>query len=540
MGPAIRQGSTSMTTRSSRARWMRGLLVAVTALAGEAAEPAGPRVKVDSGMLEGVPFGTTPGAAAFKGIPYAAPPTGEWRWKPPRPVEPWVGLRAARELGPVCPQADTWPTIRRRMATLLGGDPTLVPPLGPTSEDCLSLNVWTTNLGGKTKQPVAVWLHGGGFQFGSGGDEAASLAPRGVVVVTVNYRLGILGFFAHAALTRESPHASSGNYGLLDQIEALRWVRRNAAAFGGDPDRVMLFGHSSCGSAVLQLLVSPLARGLFQRAVAQSGSVGEFQRLVDAETQGREVATRLGAPTGNPLPALRAASPEHLFSAASGRSFIPVTDGWVLPESVPSVLAAGRRQDVPLLVGATANEWGNLALGYPPPKDREGYRALVQKTGESRKDRLLALYPAASDDEVRAAAIRFLTDRDFVCQARHVATRRRGPTWLYLVSAPPTPGPAGARLGAHHGVELRFLFGVDLGAPLGEVGQKVGEAMRRYWVRFAATGDPNEPELPEWPTYEGPNPRHLELGEAIRPVAGLGRPGCDVFDEEWTSAGEHP
>jgi para-nitrobenzyl esterase len=517
-----------------RARSLTLLLFALAAAAAPAGEPppSGPRVKLDSGIVEGA-IGADGRVAAFKGIPYAAAPTGDWRWKPPRPVAPWSGARRARELGASCPQPDVFPAIRRRMVTLLGGDPSLVPPLGPTNEDCLFLNVWTTNLGAKTKQPVAVWLHGGSFRFGSGGDEAAALAPLGVVVVTINYRLGILGFLAHPALTRESPHGSSGNYGLLDQIEALSWVRRNAAAFGGDPTRVMLFGHSSGGSAVLDLLASPLAHGLFGRAVSHSGSLDESQRLTDAEKQGEAIAAKLGAPAEDPLRAMRAERAEHLLAAAAGRSFVPATDGWVLPESVPTVLAAGRPDDVPLIVGATASEWANLALGFPPPKDREGYRALVQESGASRMERLLALYPAASDEELRPAEIRFLTDRDFVCPARYVAAKRRGRTWLYLVTAPGTPGPAGAALGAFHGVELRFLFGSEFGAPVGDAGRKIGEAMRRYWAHFAATGDPNGPGLPEWPAYAGTRPRHLELGDSIRPVAGLGRAGCDVFDEVW-------
>jgi para-nitrobenzyl esterase len=519
------------------ARGLALLLVTLPAPAFPSGEPApsGPRVKLDSGIVEGVVASFDPQVAAFKGIPYAAPPTGQWRWKPTRAVEPWIGTRAAREPGSACPQPDVFPAIRRRMVTILGGDPLMVPPLGPTSEDCLSLNVWTTNLGGKAKQPVAVWLHGGSFLFGNGGDEAAALAPLGVVVVTMNYRLGILGFLAHPALTKESPHGSSGNYGLLDQIEALRWVRRNAAAFGGDPERVMLFGHSSGGSAVLDLLASPLARGLFQRAVSQSGSLDESRSLAEAESQGQETSATLAGPGRDALHVLRAESVERLLSVAAGRSFVPVTDGWVLPASVPAVLASLRPDEIPLLVGATANEWSNLALGFPPPTDREGYRALVQRSGESRKDRLLALYPATSDEEVRPAAIRFLTDRDFVCPARYVAAKRRGRTWLYLVSAPGTPGPVGAALGAFHGVELRFLFRSGFGAPLGEVGERVGEAMRRYWVRFAATGDPNEPGRPEWPPYAGTKPRYLELGDSIRPLAGLDRAGCDVFDEVWGS-----
>jgi para-nitrobenzyl esterase len=221
------------------------------------------------------------------------------------------------------------------------------------------------------------------------------------------------------------------------------------------------------------------------------------------------------------------------LSAAAGHGFTPVTDGWVLPDLVPSALSAGRGRDVPLVLGATANEWANLALGYPPPKDREGLRALLGKSGESKAERLSALYPAASDDDVPAAAIRFLTDRDFVCQARYAAEQRKGRTWLYLVTAPPAPGPAGARLGAHHGVDVRFLFGLELGVSMGELGHKVGDAMRRYWTRFAATGDPSQPGLPRWPAYEGARPQHLELGEALQAVAGLGRPGCDVLDETW-------
>ncbi len=515
-------------TRYARSCLSGLLLVATTAGAGPV--PRGPRVRTDAGMVEGVSLAGPPPTAAFQGMPYAASPAGDWRWKPPRPVEPWAGVRTASSLGPVCPQPDRWPAIRRRVLGALGGDPSVVPPLGPMSEDCLSLNVWTTNLGGRKKQPVMVWLHGGSFAIGSGEAEAASLAPLGVVVVTLNYRLGLLGFMAHPALTRESPHRSSGNYGLLDQIEALRWVQRNIAAFGGDPQRVLLFGHSSGAEAVLQLLVSPLARGLFQRAVAQSGSGGDSLPLAEAEAQGLQTAARLEAPIGDPLPALRAASIERLLTGAPG-GFEAVTDGWLLPEPVSKLLAAEGRDAVPLLLGATANEWSLLASVFPPPQDRQGYRSLLARSGEARVDRLLELYPAASDEDVPAAATRFLGDRNFVCPTRYAAGRRRGRTWLYLASVPAAPGPDAARYGAFHGSEVRLLFGHERGVPLGEAGRRVSDALRRYWVRFAATGDPNQSGLPSWPTYEGPSPRHLELGEEIRAVTGLGRPGCDVLDE---------
>ena len=491
------------------------------------------RVTVDRGVLMGTrgPHGAT----AFLGVPYAEPPTGEWRWKPPRPAESWSGARAAAKLGPACPQIDRWEKIRPLVVTSLGGDPSAVPPLGPprlgpTSEDCLSLNVWTPDLGGATKRPVMVWIHGGSFAEGSGGEDAAALAPLGVVVVTINYRLGMLGFLAHPALTSESLHHASGNYGLLDQIEALRWVRRNIAAFGGDANRVTIFGHSAGADSVLQLLASPLARGLFQRAVAQSSSLGESLPLAEAERQGVDVANRLGAPAADPLSALRGESVERLLSTAPG-GFEPTTDGWLLPEPVPKVFAAGRTDGVPLLVGATANEWAIFAMHSPPANDQQTYRELLRKAGDSRVDRLLASYPASRNEDVPAAAIRYLTDRDFVCPARWVAAERRDRTWFYRVSAPPAAGPAAARYGAVHGSEVRLLFNQVMGIPLGDTGVRVGDAMRRYWTQFAATGDPNVAGLPNWPLYERAKPRHLELGDPIRALAGLGNAGCDVFDE---------
>ena len=343
----------------------------------------------------------------------------------------------------------------------------------------------------RTPQPVMVWLHGGAFSFGSGSSEAAILAHLGVVVVTVNYRLGLLGSLAHPALARESPHDSSGTYGLLDQIEALRWVQRHIAVFGGDPTRVTVFGQSAGGAAVLQLVASPLAKGLFHRGIAQSGGLGETRPRADAEAKGRQIADGLVGPHADALTALRGLSAERVV-AAGGGPFDPVTDGWVLPNPVPTAAVAS---SVPLLVGATANE----AVVFAVPKDLKAYHEIVAKTGPAWEKRLLELYPATTDDQAYDALLRFVTDRDFVCPSRYLAARRPAPMWLYRVSATPASGPTAARLGAYHGSDVRYLFRMELGVPLGASAERVGEAMRRYWVNFAVTGDPNGPTLPMWP-----------------------------------------
>ena len=496
-----------------------GVLVVVSSCA--TAPPTPPRVRLDAGLVEGARSGEV---AAYRGIPYALSPAGEWRWKPPRPAAPWTGALQARELGPVCPQpTERVLMFRRKVVTAAGGDPATVQPLGPVAEDCLSLNVWTPRRRGAAKLPVIVWIHGGSYAVGSGGDEAASLAELGVVVVTFNYRLGLLGFMAHPALTKESPHGSSGNYGLLDQVEALRWVHRNIDAFGGDRSRVTILGHSAGGGAVLQLLATPLARGLFQRAIAHSGTLNMSQPLASAEAHGVAVATKLGAPADNPLPALRAVSIDQLL-AVSERGYDSTTDGWALPQSVLALMKAGALDPIPLVIGAAAAEADQFA--FTPPDTRAAYRDWVRNEDGPRAERILALYPAATDADVGAATRRHMTDRDFVCPARYVAAQRPGRTWLFLFHGPP----------AFHGAELVPLFDQDIGAPASEARRRIGEAMRRYWVQFAATGDPNQPKLPAWPAYAGTAPRHLDIADPIRVTAGLERDACPIFDEAWEDA----
>jgi para-nitrobenzyl esterase len=498
-----------------------------------ASTPAAPRVEIDAGMLEGTLLRDGTSGLAFKGIPYAASPAGAWRWKPPRAAARWAGVRAAREFGSICPQTDRDVDSLRRLTTKLGGDPAWVPPLSPISEDCLSLNVFTARLDGS--RPVMVWLHGGSNAFGSGGGEAAALVPYGAVVVTVNYRLGLLGFLAHPALSNESPHAASGNYGLLDQIAALQWVRRNIAAFGGDPHRVTLFGHSAGGDSVAQLLASPLARGLFHRAIIQSGGLGESRSRADMEAEGVKIASQLSAAAGDPLPTLRNLSVEKLL-AASGGPFDAIADGWVLPATPTRGALAATRSGIPLVVGATQDEAAIFDLGNSGrPKTPADLRELIASSGVDavHQQHLFDAYPASTDREVSAAMVRFMTDAYFVCPARYIAARRNAPTWLFHFTTPPTPGAHGKNLGAFHGADVRVLFDQEYGLRQNESERRVGDAMRRYWVAFAANGDPNLSGRDAWPAFGGQQPRVMMFGDPIASAPSKTSVSCSAFDEIW-------
>src|SRR4051812_36604844 len=328
-----------------------GAAIIATLLGAASAKP--PRVTIDNGTLEGAVDSTT-NVMVFRGIPYAAPPVGDLRWKPPQAPARWQGVRAARDLGHNCMQHQPY------------GD--IDPFAAGVSEDCLYLNVWTKSLDNRAPRPVMVWIHGGGFFAGFGGEErhnGARLAQKGAVVVTLNYRLGPLGFLVHPALAAESPHHATGNYGLLDQIAALEWVKRNIARFGGDPSRVTIFGESAGGMSVGSLIASPLAKGLFHRAILESGtgvSIGitprdtaralglRFAEAVGVRGEGADAAAKL-----------RALSPDTLLAAstvasAGGPKFFPVADGWVLPRPVDSALLSGKANFVPVIAGTNRDE----------------------------------------------------------------------------------------------------------------------------------------------------------------------------------------
>jgi len=508
-----------------------------------------PVVKLDSGLVQGMPLNASPKEMIFKGIPYAAPPVGDLRWKPPQPVKSWQGVRSATEFGPSCSQPDHLSSFFKSLSTLVGSDPAKILPLGKTDEDCLYLNVMTGNLRGKTKQPVMFWIHGGSGYLGNGADQGANLVRKGVVVVTINYRLGVFGFLAHPALSRESPRNVSGNYGLLDMIEALKWVRRNIEAFGGDPQRITIFGESAGSFFVTDLLASPLAKGLFHRAIAQSGVATLRPHLkaqagdkIEAEALGEQLNKKLGImDTADVLGALRSKSAKELITAATprGNPYESVVDGWVLPES-PDLANSISRNDVPVIVGSTADEGTSLVLTgafpAPPMKDPESVRRLAQVAFGEYAEEALRVYPFTSETDPKLYYSRLVTDLGFGCpsrlEARLLSSSKR-PVYLYNFAGA-FPGAGGAKMGAFHAVDLVFLFGSVSGLKIDNIDEgsrALAEAMQDYWVQFAATGNPNRKGLPYWPAYDPKRDQLLELGEKIEVKTGFRKEECDLLDK---------
>ena len=505
-------------------------------------------VRIQEGRLAGI---TTPDGAVrvFKGIPYAEPPVGALRWRPPRPPAAWDGVRRADSYGPVAPQ----PPVAAQSLYHPGRE--------PQSEDCLYVNVWTAAAEGD-RRPVLVWFHMGAYLFGSGTAGAGprsmydgeQLARAGAVVVTLNHRLGRLGFLAHPELTAESEHGASGNYGLMDHVAALEWVRGNIAAFGGDPDRVTIFGLSAGSHTVSDLMASPLARGLFHRAIGQSGGAfgpaGEtcgvndlIQDLPAGERTGVRLAEALGVRS---LEALRSLSPERLmavplpsdeparwsmnlgperFGRGAFESGYPVVDGYVLPAEVSEVFAAGEQHDVPLITGSVANE----SSGVPGIGTLDDYLIDSHEEYGDLADRFLELYPASTDAEAYRASAASNGDRIFAAQnwawARSHGHTATSPTFLYHWSRVP-PIPEGLRFsepdpGAFHSAEVPYVFR-HIGHPghgrdwdWQEADERMSRAISGYWLTFAETGDPNRADLPEWPAFREADPVAMHFGDEV-------------------------
>ncbi|MEQ1692122.1 MAG: carboxylesterase family protein [Gemmatimonas sp.] len=520
------------------------VLLALALLAQDArvttAQSAPPRVIADGetfvGVLQRAPVATS----VFRGIPYAAAPVGDRRWKPPMRRTAVRGVQQATEFGSACMQDDAesrWVSQIYSTFGHAGSAPTV--DLRP-SEDCLFLNVWSASVGDRQPlRPVMVWIHGGSNVMGSGRSswyDGTHLAQNGVVVVTINYRLGLYGFFTHPALSAESPHGSSGNYGLLDQLEALRWVQRNIAQFGGDPTRVTVFGESAGAIDILHLLTSPLSEGLFHRAIVQSGTVfGGVPRRVQAERGGVALASALGiADSTSNIAALRAVPASRLTATLRdvvGVSLGPVVDGWVLPDVTGRALEQSRTVRVPLLIGSNAREMTTLRTLLPRfDRTVEGYRKYLQTMGLFA-GAIEKQYPVTSDAAVEPALIDLFTDFVFTCSARFAAramVSAGAPAWQYAFTR---VYPKGETLGAYHGMEITYAFGViDPLLPRTDVDARLSNSMMRYWTRFAATGDPNGDGLPAWPTYRKETDVHLDLGDDVRTGSGRKAEACAIAD----------
>ncbi len=473
-----------------------------------------PALQVEQGLLAGVP-GADPSVTAFKGIPYAAPPIFERRWRPPQPAASWAGVRTADRFAPVCMQHGRgWGEFYQKE---------FYQHPEPMSEDCLYLNVWTGGSVREGKRPVLVWIHGGAFAEGSGSlpsFDGEALAKKGLVVVTINYRLNVFGFLAHPELTAESEHRASGNYGLLDQIAALQWVQRNIAAFGGDPSRVTVAGQSAGSSSVHYLEISPLAKGLFAQAIAQSGSgierVTNGTRLPAGEQAGLAYAQAIAAPT---LAELRAKPAAALLQGAFAMR--PVIDGWVVPDDGAAVFARGQQNDVPTLTGLMADE----QVGFQPQQvvAAEFREAMTKRWGAQAQD-FFRLYPVGSDEQARAARDASARDQAAVSMrawAKMRSNTARSPLWVYYFTRR-SPGRDSERIGAFHSGELEYIFGTLAATdrPWEPVDHQLSDTVSSYWANFVATGDPNGPGLPAWPVYADPPANFMELGERLvaRPV----------------------
>ncbi len=503
--------------------WIAAALLVTAVLCGRPAAAQVLTVSVTGGRVEGV---LTDGIASFKGIPFAAPPLRELRWRAPQPVRPWRGIKKADHFGPSCMQDPNF-------AKLFGAPPAI-------SEDCLYLNVWTPAHSPSAKLPVMVWIYGGGFVGGMTSIPAydgTQFAKQGVVLVSIGYRLGVFGFLADTELNSESPDHVSGNYGLLDMIAGLEWVKANIERFGGDPSRVTIFGESAGGIAVSMLAVAPPARGLFQRGISESGGnmapprfaneAGENVRtLASAQAAGQRFLEKLGVRDIAAARALPAEAIQKALGPGLQGGFWPVLDGVILPGDEYNLYREGRFNDTPVLVGTNADEGRIFApAGMTPAR----FEAQVRAGYGNDARAVLAAYPYATDSEAEQSARDLARDSTFAwgtwAWALLQSEKGKGRAYLYYFDRHSPQAP----LGPTHASEIGYVFGnlggpgggpSGLRGPPGPADIALSKLIQTYWVNFAKTGDPNAPGLPIWPAFTASSQQAMFLDEhaAAHPV----------------------
>jgi para-nitrobenzyl esterase len=506
------------------------LALAIACFASGAQSADTPTIKIAQGTLAGT---SEDAVAVFKGIPFAAPPVGDLRWRAPQPGAGWSGTRDASQFGPICPQPARFG----------------MPSDFTKSEDCLTLNVWSGETGAAAKRPVMVWIYGGAFVGGGSAYpiyDGTDLAKRGVVVVSINYRLGYLGFFAHPALARENPNDATANFGLMDQIAALKWVQANIAQFGGDPSNVTIFGESAGGMSVNDLVASPAARGLFAKAIAESGlGLLPATTLARAQSVATDFATRIGASGDDTavLAKLRGLSVDQIIAdqSANAKTLEPIVDGKILPEDVSTAYAKGDIAKVPYLAGSNSNEATLMrAIGTSGDGMIKG---LGDKAAEVR-----AVYEQNGKLSDEAFAQQLFTDRLFAAGAQGLAgfvANGGEPAHVYQFAYVADGMRQLGQTGVGHGGEIVYVFGFRglahdprLSRFVGAITDKdraISNTIQTYWTNFAKTGEPNGGGTPQWPAYTPANPQLLLVDDTTKAIPEFRKPQIALTYRLWSA-----
>ena len=469
-------------------------------------------VKTEAGLVSGI---LEDSVHIFKGVPFASPPVGDLRWKEPQPLAPWTDTLA-------CNKFAASPVQNEQKPFMMWTEEFLAPSQ-PFGEDCLYLNIWSGASTAGDKLPVLVWIYGGAFNSGSGACaiyDGKALAKEGIVYVTINYRVGVFGFMAHPDLTAESPHQSSGNYGLMDQIAALKWIKNNISAFGGDPEKVTIAGQSAGSMSVQSLVASPLTKGLFRGAIAQSGAGQSARTLQDAEKIGMSLSAKINSSS---IASLRQVQADSLLSLANTfpfGSFFPIVDVYVIPESLDSIFEKKQHQDVPIIAGWVL---GDAGLVVRQPKSARDFTKDASRSYGTRSAEFLKLFPAGNDEEAKASQeklglLRFAGIGDYTW-----AKANSSNTYLYQFTYVPTDKPGFPNYGAFHTSEVPYaLHTLALwDRPWKQSDYDVERYMSGYWLNFVKNGNPNGDGLPAWAAYRPEEPVVMELGIKPEPKPGL-------------------